>query len=107
MTLSMSQQRTQLERKRQELQKRIEQIQQNEQQETERGESDTAHEWENADVRGDILSSAARELNQVDDALQRIDLGTYGLCDVCDEPIAEKRLNALPFATRCIGCADS
>jgi RNA polymerase-binding transcription factor DksA len=39
--------------------------------------------------------------------LQRIDLGTYGFCEVCGEPIAEKRLDVLLYDTRCIKCADS
>jgi len=106
MPTPMSQWRARLESQRQEFQARIDKIRRDEQQETARGETDTAHEWENADVRDDLLAVAGRELRQIDAALQRIDLGTYGLCEVCEEPIAEKRLDALPFATRCIECAD-
>lgn len=58
-------------------------------------------------MRDGLLTAAEQELRQIDAALQRIDLGTYGLCEVCGEPIAEKRLDALPIATRCIECADS
>ncbi|HLJ66049.1 MAG TPA: TraR/DksA C4-type zinc finger protein [Chloroflexota bacterium] len=43
-------------------------------------------------------------LQQVDDALHRFDEGTYGLCEECGRPIAEKRLRALPYATHCIDC---
>ena len=106
MGTSTDDRRTQLALERQTLQARIEQIQQEERQETARGQTDTAHEWENADVREDVLEAAVQELRQVDAALQRIDLGTYGLCEVCEEPRAEKRLEVLPFATRCIKCAD-
>lgn len=99
--------RLKLQLERQKLQKRIKQIQQDEQQETASDQTDTAHEWENADVRDGLLTVVVQELKQVDAALERIDLGTFGLCEVCSEPIAEKRLDALPFTTYCIQCADS
>lgn len=37
-------------------------------------------------------------------ALQKIDEGSFGTCERCGEPIAGKRLEALPFARFCIGC---
>jgi RNA polymerase-binding protein DksA len=43
-------------------------------------------------------------LREVTDALQKFDQGTYGLCETCGKPIAEKRLRALPRATHCIEC---
>lgn len=43
-------------------------------------------------------------LAQIHDALLKIDEGTYGLCDRCGRPIAEARLEALPYATFCIEC---
>jgi len=43
-------------------------------------------------------------LRSVNDALQKIEEGTYGLCENCGKPIAEKRLRALPAATHCIEC---
>ena len=42
------------------------------------------------------------KLRQVEEALYRINQGSYGLCEECDEPIAEKRLERQPFATLCI-----
>ena len=45
-----------------------------------------------------------RLLRDVVSALQRIDDGNFGTCERCGEPIAEKRLEALPFARYCIGC---
>jgi RNA polymerase-binding protein DksA len=45
-------------------------------------------------------------LEQVSDALHKIDDGTYGLCDRCHKPIAPGRLEALPYATLCIECAE-
>ena len=46
------------------------------------------------------------QLIQVDQALRAIDDGTYGTCDECGEPIEEKRLKAVPWATYCLGCQE-
>jgi len=40
----------------------------------------------------------------IDDALARIDEGTYGVCDSCESDIAEARLEALPFTRLCVSC---
>src|SRR5258705_11038495 len=45
-----------------------------------------------------------RLLRDVVSALQRIDDGNFGSCERCGETIAEKRLEALPFARYCIDC---
>jgi DnaK suppressor protein len=45
-----------------------------------------------------------RLLRDVVAALQKIDNGSFGDCERCGESIAEKRLEALPFARHCIGC---
>jgi DnaK suppressor protein len=37
-------------------------------------------------------------------ALQKIEDGSFGTCERCSEPIADKRLDALPFARYCIDC---
>ncbi len=41
-------------------------------------------------------------LADIDRALAKLDEGTYGTCDVCGEPIPAGRLEALPWATRCV-----
>lgn len=43
-------------------------------------------------------------LKQVQDALERFDNGSYGVCKVCDQPIDPARLKALPHATTCLDC---
>lgn len=43
-------------------------------------------------------------LREIDDALARIDAGTYGTCARCGQTIAEERLRAMPWATLCIDC---
>jgi DnaK suppressor protein len=45
-----------------------------------------------------------RLLREVSTALQKIEDGSYGTCERCSEPIADKRLDALPFARYCITC---
>jgi DnaK suppressor protein len=45
-----------------------------------------------------------RLLRDVVSALQKIDDGSYGTCERCSEDIADKRLEALPFARYCIDC---
>jgi DnaK suppressor protein len=41
-------------------------------------------------------------LTEVQEALKRIEDGTYGYCVVCGQPIPEKRLEAIPWASRCV-----
>jgi DnaK suppressor protein len=45
-----------------------------------------------------------RLLREVVAALGKIDDGSFGACERCGEPIADKRLDALPFARYCITC---
>src|SRR5215468_11952433 len=45
-----------------------------------------------------------RLLRDVVSALQKIDDGSFGACERCGEPIADRRLDALPFARYCIDC---
>lgn len=52
-----------------------------------------------------LLAAARQRITEVDDALGRIDAGTYGRCEHCGRPIAADRLDARPFARRCIACA--
>lgn len=43
-------------------------------------------------------------ISKVKEALQRIEDGTYGICEICGEDISEKRLEARPVTTFCIDC---
>ncbi len=51
-----------------------------------------------------LSNHARRILTQIDDALRRIDNGTYGVCERCGESIELERLEAVPYATLCIAC---
>ncbi|MCM3300196.1 TraR/DksA C4-type zinc finger protein [Streptomyces pseudogriseolus] len=51
------------------------------------------------------LAANAREmLDQFERALQRLDAGTYGLCENCGKPIGKARMQAFPRATLCVEC---
>ena len=51
------------------------------------------------------LQSRIRDtLVQLEHALQKLDEGTYGLCDSCEQPINPARLEALPLAALCVNC---
>ncbi len=63
-----------------------------------------ATETQGDQVLKGVEGSAVIEAQQVHAALTRIDDGTYGECSTCGEPIGEKRLQALPYATQCIDC---
>jgi RNA polymerase-binding protein DksA len=43
-------------------------------------------------------------LAEIDRSLERIEAGTYGICETCGQPISEERLEAIPYATQCIDC---
>jgi len=51
-----------------------------------------------------IRENFASLLARVQNALDKIDKGTYGICDICRQPIRRARLEAIPFATLCIEC---
>lgn len=53
-----------------------------------------------------LASNQQKLLQQVNDALQRIEDGTYGYCAICGKPIPEARLEAIPEAELCLSCAD-
>ena len=54
-----------------------------------------------------LVQMKSETLNKVNDALVRLEQGSYGNCFDCGEEIAEKRLRALPFAVRCKDCEES
>lgn len=51
-----------------------------------------------------LLRNLERELTDTQQALSRMDSGSYGTCEVCEKPIAERRLQARPAASTCIDC---
>ena len=51
-----------------------------------------------------LEENSGHVLAAIDEALKRIDEGTFGTCARCGKPIAEARLEAMPYATKCIDC---
>ena len=59
------------------------------------------------DIEFALIQMKSETLNKINDALARLEQGTYGNCFECGEEIAEKRLRALPFAVRCKDCEEA
>jgi DnaK suppressor protein len=55
---------------------------------------------------GIIANQQVKELSEIEDAILRVEKGTYGVCDMCDESIAIARLRAKPFAKFCTPCRE-
>src|ERR1700710_2405138 len=53
-----------------------------------------------------LKATDAKILQAIEEALTRIDKGTYGICRDCGEPIAAARLNAIPWTRVCITCKE-
>ena len=51
-----------------------------------------------------LVEMGNHTLEQVEAALEKIEAGTYGTCEVCEKSIAPERLEALPFAALCLNC---
>jgi DnaK suppressor protein len=59
------------------------------------------------DIEFALIQMKGETLNKVNEALRRLDEGTYGNCFECGDEIAEPRLRALPFAVRCKDCEEA
>ena len=64
-----------------------------------------ATEIENDEVLETLDSSTLDEAKQIQEALNRVNTGTYGVCLRCGQPVGDKRLEAVPHAATCINCA--
>ncbi|UTJ07088.1 RNA polymerase-binding protein DksA [Arcobacter roscoffensis] len=74
--------------------------------------SECNDEFDYAEVSSDsfkegiIANQQVKELEEIEDAIKRIQKGTYGVCEMCDESIAIGRLRAKPFAKFCTPCRE-
>ena len=70
-----------------------------------------AAESSEADIQDEIefalIQMKAETLNKIEEALRRLEEGTFGYCYECGEEISERRLRALPFAVRCKDCEEA
>ncbi len=53
-----------------------------------------------------LMATEEDTLNRIDEAIQRIEQGTYGTCEECGGTIPKLRLNAIPFTPVCVKCAE-
>jgi DnaK suppressor protein len=63
-----------------------------------------AVDLEETDVEQAILENERTLLAEIQQALARIDNGTYGICSNCGQPIPEERLEAIPWTNLCVTC---
>lgn len=56
---------------------------------------------------GALLDQARDHLEALDRALERLERGDYGRCEICGKPIPPDRLDVLPAATTCVQCASA
>jgi DnaK suppressor protein len=59
------------------------------------------------DIEFALIQMKAETLTKINEALGRLEEGTYGYCSDCGGEISEPRLRALPFAVRCKECEES
>ena len=67
--------------------------------------TERATEVENDEVLETLDTSTLDEVKQIQEALDRVNAGTYGVCSSCGKPVGDKRLDAVPYAATCITCA--
>jgi len=68
-------------------------------------------DWSIVDVAEDLnlrkLTLHKQTLNKIEEALRKIDEGTYGICEDCGAEIPEERLKVIPFAIYCVDCMET
>ena len=66
--------------------------------------TEDASESQNDEALEEIEKVASEEIAEVKVALSKIENGTYGKCEGCGGKISIKRLEALPYASKCLSC---
>ena len=67
-------------------------------------EADAAREVSETELALSVAEIRSSEVAEIEEALRRIVDGTYGVCDMCGEPIPAARLRAAPSARLCLRC---
>ena len=68
---------------------------------------DVASDLAEQDVDSMLEAAERQRLREVEAALDRMSTGSYAICETCRAPIATRRLFAIPWARRCITCAQA
>ncbi len=67
-------------------------------------------DWSVVDLVEDLnlrkLSLHKQNLNKIDEALRKLEEGTYGICEDCGSEIGEERLKVIPYALYCVDCME-
>lgn len=71
-----------------------------------REEDDNAEEMEEKEATQGLIKVLSNNLDDVLKALKKMEDGTYGYCENCDEEIPIERLQAYPAATSCVKCSE-
>ena len=66
--------------------------------------ADAASDAQDQQFTIERLSTSSATLQQIDEALERIQAGRYGRCEECDQGIAPRRLRIAPWASLCVDC---
>ncbi len=97
--------RTKLEKERKRLHDELEQLQTKiESAEVRREGSPFGKREEEATESFELEKQVRSNLNEIEHALDKYNKGTYGLCDICGQPIDPDRLEAVPYANLCLSC---
>jgi DnaK suppressor protein len=94
-------------RRRDEIYMRVRELRHAQEVEAEPLPSDTmeaARSTADVETHASLIGRAEDELRLIDEALDRVDHGTYGVCQDCDEDIPLARLNSVPFTPYCVEC---
>jgi DnaK suppressor protein len=67
--------------------------------------ADVAADYFETEFTVALTETKDETLNQIEEALERMEAGIYGTCSDCGKEIPRARLNAIPYATRCVKCA--
>lgn len=69
-------------------------------------EVDTATQSNEREIQFELSAIDTKMIQDIDNALAKIEKGTFGLCESCDESILEARLHALPWSRYCVKCQE-
>ena len=98
-------QRERLENKKAELSARLDRVKANLRRGNDPDSKERAKELEDSEVVDALGNEARLEISKITEALRRMDSDEYGICDECGADIDAGRLEAHPYARKCIDCA--
>lgn len=93
--------------KKAELESRLDRISRGAQKPLDKDSKERALELENEEVLESLTREGRQELDQVYQALERMKIGTFGLCATCQQRIPLARLRAIPFSRQCVNCVQA